>query len=151
MPINECCSHQTVRCDADATLPEVAALMRRHHVGDVVVVQERDGRQVPLGIVTDRDIVIETMALDLDAKLFTAGDIMMSPPVTVPLSAGFVDTLRLMRAHGIRRLPVVDDSGALAGIVTADDIVRLLSLELSLLTGAIASEQRQERRLRKSP
>jgi CBS domain-containing protein len=113
-------------------------------------VEERDGRQVPLGIVTDRDIVIETMALDLDAKLFTAGDIMMSPPVTVPLSAGFVDTLRLMRAHGIRRLPVVDETGTLAGIVTADDIVRLLSLELSLLTGAIASEQRQERRLRKS-
>ncbi|MBK4738857.1 CBS domain-containing protein [Noviherbaspirillum pedocola] len=150
MPISECSNSKVVSCNADAALPEVAALMRRHHVGDVVVIEERDGRRVPLGIVTDRDIVLETMALDLDAKLFTAGDIVMGPAVTVGLDAGFVETLRLMRQHGIRRLPVVDASGALAGIVTGDDIVRLLSLELSLLTGAIASEQRQERRLRKS-
>jgi CBS domain-containing protein len=151
MPISECCNSQVVSCDAETALPDVAALMRKHHVGDVVVAEMRDDKRVAIGIVTDRDIVIETMALGLDAKLFTAGDIMMSPPVTASLGAGFVETLRLMRQHGIRRLPVVDESGALAGIVTADDIVRMLSLELSLLTGAIASEQRQERRLRRSP
>lgn len=150
MPISECCKPDVITCDSERLLPEVAALMRKHHVGDVVVVEEREGMQVPLGIVTDRDIVLETLALDLDAKLFTAGDIVMGPAVTVGLGAGFVETLRLMRQHGIRRLPVVDESGALAGIVTADDIIRLLSLELSLLTGAIASEQRQERRLRKA-
>jgi CBS domain-containing protein len=151
MPISECCNSQVVTCDADATLPEVAALMRRHHVGDVVVVEEREGRRLPLGIVTDRDIVIETMALDLDAKLFTAGDIMISPPITAPEGAGFVETLRLMRQHGIRRLPVVNEAGSLAGIVTADDIIKLLSIELSMMTGAIANEQRQERMLRKMP
>jgi CBS domain-containing protein len=151
MPISECCNSAVVSCDADATLPQVAALMRKHHVGDVVVVEERNGKRAPLGIVTDRDIVIETMALDLDAKLFTAGDIMMSPVVTAQASAGFVDTLRLMRQHGIRRLPLVDADGALAGIVTADDIIKLLAMELSLMTGTIANEQRQERRLRKTP
>jgi CBS domain-containing protein len=149
MPISECCKLDVITCDSERLLPEVAALMRKHHVGDVVVVEERDGRQVPLGIVTDRDIVIETMALELDAKLFTAGDIMNTPAITVQEDAGFIDTLRLMRQHGIRRMPVLTAAGALHGIVTADDIINLLVMELSLITGAVAGEQLQEREQRK--
>jgi CBS domain-containing protein len=87
--------------------------------------------------------------LQLDAALFTAGDIMNTPLVTVKENAGFVETLRLMRSNGIRRMPVVTESGTLYGIVTADDIVRALALELSLVTEAMSGQTAHERRLRK--
>jgi CBS domain-containing protein len=149
MPISECCNKRVVSCTADATLPEVAALMRKHHVGDVVVVENKDGGQVPVGIVTDRDIVIEAIALDLDAEVFTAGDMMTTPVLSVREDEGFVETLRLMRHHRVRRMPVVTASDSLYGIVTADDIINLLALELSLMTGAIAQQPTRERKLRK--
>lgn len=149
MPINECCKRDVVCCDPELSLPDTAALMRKNHVGDVIVIEARSGVRVPIGIVTDRDIVIETMALQLDAALFTAGDIMNAPLVTVKENAGFIETLRLMRSHGIRRMPVVTETGTLYGMVTADDIVRTLALELSLITEAMSGQTAQERRLRK--
>lgn len=149
MPISECCKLDVVCCDPELSLPDTAALMRKNHVGDVVVIEARSGARVPIGIVTDRDIVIETMALQLDAALFTAGDIMNTPLVTVKENAGFIETLRLMRSNGIRRMPVVTETGTLYGMVTADDIVRTLALELSLITEAMSGQTAQERRLRK--
>ncbi len=149
MPINECCSVGVVCCGPNASLPEVAELMRKHHVGDVVVVEKKDGERVPLGIVTDRDIVIETVALQLDVKVFTAGDIMATPLVTVREDEGFIETLRLMRNYKIRRLPVVTEAGTLYGIVTSDDIINLLAAELSLMTSAIVSQPVKEARLRR--
>ncbi len=149
MSISECCKLDVVCCDPELSLPDTAALMRKHHVGDVVVVESRAGVRVPIGIVTDRDIVMETMALQLDAALFTAGDIMNTPLVTVKEDADFIETLRLMRSNGIRRIPVVTASGTLYGIVTADDIVRTLALELSLVTEAMSGQTAHERKLRK--
>lgn len=149
MPIHECCNIGVVCCEADTFLPDVAELMRKHHVGDVVVVDNKDGDRIPLGIVTDRDIVIETIALKLDVDVFTAGDIMAVPLVTVREDEGFVETLRVMRNHKIRRLPVVTQSGTLFGIVTADDIIKLLAFELSLMTGAIIAQPGEEGRLRR--
>lgn len=149
MPISECCKLDVVCCDPELSLPDTAALMRKNHVGDVVVIESHAGVRLPIGIVTDRDIVMETMALQLDAALFTAGDIMNTPLVTVKENAGFIETLRLMRSNGIRRIPVVTDSGTLYGIVTADDIVRALALELSLVTEVMSGQTDHERRLRK--
>lgn len=149
MPIKECCNIGVVCCEADAPIPEVAALMRKHHVGDVIVVEKRGQERVPIGIITDRDIVIETVALQLDPGAFVAGDFMSVPVVTVLEDTGFVDALRLMRDHKIRRMPVVTAAGTLYGIVTADDIVNLLTSELSMMMGAIFDQPLQEGRLRK--
>ncbi|RJG06432.1 CBS domain-containing protein [Noviherbaspirillum cavernae] len=151
MSISECSNIGVVCCGVDATIPEVAALMRKYHVGDVIVVENRNGDRVPLGIVTDRDIVIETTALQLDTNVFTAGDIMSTPIITVREGEGFIETLRLMRQHKIRRMPVVTDAGTLYGIVTADDVINLLVMELSLMTGAIVEQPIREGQLRKSP
>ncbi len=150
MPISECCNPGVVCCEAGIPIPQLAAMMRRHHVGDVVVVENSEPeRRLPLGIVTDRDIVIETLAVDLDVSVFTAGDIMSTPLVTVRDDAAFVDALRLMRDHKIRRLPVVDAGGILVGIVTVNDIISLLSTELQLATMAIAEQPLREGRLRR--
>lgn len=149
MHIAECCRTDVVCCGADATMPEVAALMRTHHVGDVIVVEDSAAGRMPLGIVTDRDIVVETLALELDAKVFTAGDIMNTPLVSVRTGDGLLETLRTMRENGIRRMPVISDSGTLHGIVTADDIISLLATELSLMATAITDQPHRESRLRK--
>ncbi len=149
MPISECCNIGVVCCEGDATMPEVAALMRKHHVGDVIVVNNTEAGRVPVGIVTDRDIVIETLALDLDTTVFTAGDIMNMPLITVRETDGLIETLRTMREHKIRRMPVVNEDGTLYGIVTADDIISLLAMELSLMTSALMEQPLHEGRLRK--
>ena len=149
MPINECCNIDVVCCNADASISDVAALMRKHHIGDVMVVEDRDGLRMPIGIVTDRDIVIETIALNIGADAFTAGDLMSTPIATVREDAGFVETLRLMRNHKVRRMPVVTAGGTLFGIVTADDIIKLLGTELSLIADAIGEQPVREGQLRK--
>ncbi|MGH8809936.1 MAG: CBS domain-containing protein, partial [Noviherbaspirillum sp.] len=115
----------------------------------IVIEKGTTDNRIPIGIVTDRDIVIETVALDLDVKIFTASDIMNAPIVTVRTDDGLLETLRVMRDNKIRRMPVVTDAGTLFGIVTADDIVNLLAMELSLMTAAIVEQPARESRLRK--
>lgn len=149
MPISECCNVGVVCCESETSLSDVAALMRKHHVGDVVVVENKKIGRVPIGIITDRDIVMETIALRLDPSAFTAGDFMSTPIVTARENAGFLETLRLLRDHKVRRMPVVTDAGALFGIITADDIINLLATELSLMTGGIGEQPIREGRLRK--
>jgi CBS domain-containing protein len=149
MPISECCNIGVVTCEADTSISDVAALMRKHHVGDVIVVEDKDNKRVPIGIVTDRDIVIETVALDVDANAFTAGDLMSAPIATVREEAGFVEALRTMRDHKVRRMQVVTPAGTLFGIVTADDISNLLTRGLSLMAGTIVEQPVREGRLRK--
>ena len=124
--------------------------MRHHHVGDVIVVDSnQEGARIPIGIVTDRDILVETIALDIDAKLFTAGDLMTSPVTTVIEDASVVEALAVMRSKKVRRLPVVTHSGTLFGIITADDVVNLLASELSMVAGLIVEQSVKEGRLRK--
>lgn len=149
MPIKECSSTNVITCGTDASVPEVAELMRRHHVGAVVVTAVGDGEAVPIGIVTDRDIVVETVALQLDVPVFTAGDIMTSPVVTVSEEEGIIEALRIMRTSSVRRLPVIDSENRLVGIVSSDDLLRLLSKEFAMMTDAIVAQREAESRLRR--
>ena len=150
MPINECCNTAVVTCIAETSVFDVAELMRRHHVGTVIVTEGEGDDRVPACIITDRDIVIEMIALQLDVAAFTAGDVMSAPVVTVRESEGLIEALRLMRLRNIRRLPVVTEAGTLYGIVTSDDLLGLMTMELSLMTGAIIGQRETESRLRRS-
>jgi CBS domain-containing protein len=125
-------------------------LMRKHHVGDVIVVDnQQEGARIPIGIVTDRDILIETIALDIEAKLFTASDLMSAPVTTVQEDAKVAEALGIMRGKRIRRLPVVTRAGTLFGMVTTDDFVNLLAAELSMIAGLMVEQTITEGRLRK--
>lgn len=117
MPASEICNREVIIVRRDDAVHEAAKLMRQHHVGDVVVVEERNGVRVPLGIVTDRDLVVEIMAPDVVQMLITVGDIMGPNLVTVKESMGVYESIQYMRGEGVRRLPVVDDKGALVGRV----------------------------------
>lgn len=145
MPIGEICNREVVIVQPDSAILEAAQLMRHHHVGDVVVVEDRSGVQVPIGIVTDRDLVVEIMAPELDQRVITVGDIMMPGLATVKENAGVSKTIEYMRAKGVRRMPVVDNSGGLVGILTLDDLLELLAEELLALAKLVKQEQKKER------
>lgn len=144
MRVGELCIRQVVVAPRETSVWEAARLMRHHHVGDVVVTDAVNGHRAPVGIVTDRDIVLEVMAPDLDAKSLSVGDIMGADLVAVSEDDGIFETIQVMRAHGIRRAPVVDRAGALAGIVSVDDLVELLAQELGDLTKLINRQQKEE-------
>jgi CBS domain-containing protein len=144
MPIGEFCNREVVFATRETSIPEAAQLMRKFHVGDLVVVDEVDGKRVPVGIVTDRDIVIEIVSQSLDFNEFSVGDIMSPQLISVQEKEGVFETIRLMRAKGIRRIPVVNQEGGLEGIVSADDILDLLAEEMTELAKVVPREQERE-------
>ena len=144
MPVGEVCVREVIFCNRSTTINEAAQLMRQYHVGDLLVVDEKDGKRIPVGIITDRDIVLSVVAVKLDPGVISAGDIFSEKIVTVREDQNLFDTIQLMRAHGIRRMPVVDQQGTLAGIVSVDDLVQLLAEEMSELAKLISKEQAQE-------
>lgn len=144
MPIGEICNREVVIVQADQPVLEAARLMRQYHAGDVVVVEERGGLRVPVGIVTDRDLVVEIMAPGLDPAVITVGDIMAPELATVMENIGVFEAIQYMRTKGVRRLPVVDDKGGLIGILTLDDLLELLADELIALVRLVKREQKRE-------
>jgi len=138
----------TVCCARSESVQGAALLMRRHHVGDVVVVDEPDGARIPVGIVTDRDIVVSVVALGLDPLGLEVGDI-MSDDLLVASQHDDVDVvIERMRLRGIRRVPVVAEDGRLAGIVSADDLLGYLAEEMEDLSRISPYQQQHERRAR---
>lgn len=149
MSIGEICNREVVIAERSASVAELARLMREYHVGDVVVVESQAGRRRPVGIVTDRDIVVEAIAPGLSPDTLTAGDLASAEMVLVTEGEGVLDTVRYMRSKGVRRMPVVDKQGILVGIVTLDDLLELLAeemVELARLTAAERRRETQERR-----
>lgn len=144
MPISEICNREVIIVRPDDTALAAAKLMRQHHVGDVVVVEDRGGVRVPVGVVTDRDLVVEIIATELNPDVITAGDIMSQELVTVKESLGVFEAIQYMRAKGVRRLPVVNDSSGLVGILTMDDLLELMSEELLALAKLVKTEQKKE-------
>ncbi len=132
----------------DETVVNAAIRMREFHVGDLVVISDLQERH-PVGIVTDRDIVVSGLAQSPDEiGSLLVGDLMTADPVTVRERASLDSALKKMKEHGIRRLPVVNNAGGLEGILTFDDIVEVMSDELVNLTGLVLKEQKRERERR---
>ena len=149
MAIGEVCSRDVVFALKGTSVRSAAQLMREFHVGTLVVVEERDGRRVPAGILTDRDIAVTVVAKGLDPDQLRIEEVMSPDLTSAQQTDGVSQTIELMHAKGVRRLPVVDERGALVGIVSADDFVDLLAEELTALARMIAREQRREAQARK--
>lgn len=150
MPIGEICSREVICARRDASVKAAAGLMREHHVGSIVVVDEFAERRVPAGIVTDRDITVAVVALGLDPEVIEIGDIMGPALVVVKEDADVAETAELMRIKAVRRLVVTDVDGSLVGLVSADDVLSLLAEEVSDLAAMIHAEQKHEARLRRA-
>ena len=119
-------------------------LKRQYHVGDVVIIENHQNKTVPIGIVTDRDLIVQVVATELDFSVITVGDILIEKLVVIKESAGVFAAIQLMASKGARRLPVVEDDGGLVGIITLDDLLLLLSKELAELTKLVTREQKNE-------
>ena len=119
-----------------ATVEALALRLEEANVGSIVVEEEMR----PVGIVTDRDLALRVVARGADPTETTAADVMTADPVTITIDAGLLDVTRLMRDHGVRRVPVVDDNDKLVGIITLDDVMSLLTRELDDLGDVIEAE-----------
>jgi len=117
------------------TLAAAARIMAQHNVGAVIVVENHQ----PVGIVTDRDLAL-ALAVSGATPQTPVVQVMTTPVETIHLSDGVFQATQIMREKNVRRLAVVDDDGELAGIVTLDDLLRLLSRELSNLVAGLEPE-----------
>ncbi|MGR8934690.1 MAG: CBS domain-containing protein [Gammaproteobacteria bacterium] len=148
MSIGTICNREVVIVGKNDTLLEAAQLMRDYHVGDVVVVEERDGRRYPLGVLTDRDIVIELIAKDVATDAVMVGDVVGVAVALAREDDDIGETIKFMRQKGVRRLPVVDGLGALIGIVTLDDLIDIIAEQMQDLAALIGKQQSIEKKYR---
>lgn len=126
MTLMECCQVPVVSVPPETPVFDVAAVMAEQNVGSVVVVEAKR----PVGIVTDRDITVRVTAQGLDPKKIQARAVMTAELLVLPGTSGLYEALEAVRKKGVRRIPVVDENGALTGIITVDDIISLLATEL---------------------
>jgi CBS domain-containing protein len=121
MKVSEVMTKDPACCTPETGLKEVARLMVEHDCGEIPVV---DGQRTmrPVGVVTDRDIVVRCVAEGKNPLEAEAGDVMSSPVVTVTPDMTLEEVADLMEEHQLRRVPVVDEAGAVCGIVAQADI-----------------------------
>jgi CBS domain-containing protein len=146
--VNLICNHNVATVGKNAGIVDAAALMREEHVGDLVVVETRGNASVPIGILTDRDIVVGVIAKRVAADTVTVGEAMTQNLLTVREDASLEFALREMRRYGVRRAPVVRANGDLVGVIAIDDIIPHLAAQLGGLADLIRLEQDAEQRTR---
>lgn len=135
MTVSEIAREEVTTVAPGASVEDVVGTMIDSGVGSVVVV---DGDR-PVGIVTDRDVMVRVHGADADPDALSARDIMSEEVVTAARDDGVYDLLRTMADNGVRRVPVVED-GALAGIVTLDDVLLLIGMEMQSVAHLIRAE-----------
>ena len=146
MTVGKVCNRQVTTVDIEDSILDAVHLMRRHHVGDVIVTRSTpDGRR-PVGILTDRDIVIELLGEDVDPSAVGIKDVMSAELLTATESDSIRDSVKRMRTAGVRRMPVVDADGKLVGIFTLDDAIDLICEQLGDIVGTMKSGFNRERR-----
>lgn len=148
MSVGKLCNREVVIVEQGSDALEAARLMREFHVGDLVVVTPRGQENIPLGIITDRDLVIEVLAREVDPAAVSVMDLLTGELVTAGEEEALLDCLQRMRQKGVRRLPVINKRGGLEGILTMDDVLDLLSEELTDVVALIARQADKERQRR---
>lgn len=139
MTVYACCRTDVITVTPETSLLAVASLMEEESVGSVVVVEEAK----PVGIVTDRDLALRAFVSGMDPETTSVREIMTTDPIVLEGGMGLFEAMEFMRGRGVRRMPVVDENGMLRGIITVDDIIRLLVEELSCVANILEEESRE--------
>ncbi|MGH9969464.1 MAG: CBS domain-containing protein [Pyrinomonadaceae bacterium] len=121
MQVKEVMTTDPTCCTSDTTLQEVAQMMVNHDCGEIPVVENRENK-LPIGVITDRDIVCRTVAQGLNPLDLTVADFMSKPCLTVTPEMSLEQCARILEENQIRRVPVVDAAGRCCGIVALADI-----------------------------
>ena len=148
MKVGEHCKRYAVSISGAADVVEAAKLMREEHVGFLIVYKDKDELRKPIGVLTDRDIVLQVLAREVQPRSVTVEDVMTRQPLVANEADELGEVLQAMRTAGIRRVPVTDIRGGLTGIIALDDAIDVITGLLCDITGSIKSEQRQEWRAR---
>lgn len=141
------CKQGVVTVAPTDDLIAAAHVMREKHVGYLVVSEAALGGRV-VGVLTDRDIVVAVLAQEVDVRALKVGDVMTRDPLVIDEGHSIEVVLRHMREAGVRRVPVVDRSGALTGVLSIDDVLERIAEQLINIAGSIRNEQRMERAVR---
>ena len=148
MLVGEYCNREVVVVGAEDSVLEAARVMREYHVGDVVIVEEKYGKQSPIGIMTDRDIVLEIVAEGADPETIRVGDAMSFDLVKVNHDDDLMHAIETMRDKGVRRVPVVDANDVLVGILSVDDLLDLFSEIMIDIAHLVDRQRRRESQTR---
>jgi CBS domain-containing protein len=135
MTLEDLIRTDVVTASPDTGVETLATKMHEENVGSVLIVED----DWPIGLVTDRDLAVRVLARGKAPAEMTARDVMTGEPTTVPVETGLFELTERMEAAGVRRMPVVDGDD-LVGIITLDDVTRLLVRELSNLEAVVAAE-----------
>lgn len=149
MTAGNVCTREVVVAPKTQLIVDAARQMRTSHVGTIVVIEDREGPRVPIGILTDRDIVLSVVAGDPDhINYLLVQDVMSDDLITANEHDSIESALKKMEDRGVRRLPVVDEHGALTGILSLDDVLQYLTAQQNELVGLVIREQQRERQYR---
>ena len=141
MRISDICSRSVACVGIHTTAREAAWKMSEVHTGTLVITAQNG---VPIGILTDRDLVLKVLAKGAAAEAVVVGDVMTKEAITCNADEDIFDAVQSMRRHGVRRLPVVDPELGVIGLLSADDIYSALASHMKELGQALLREQLQE-------
>lgn len=143
MLVGKHCKREVVTIRKSQSVVDAARRMREHHVGDLVVL---DGeRDTPVGVLTDRDLVVGVLAKDIDhiAKL-EVGDVLTEDIVVARDTEDVTEVLHRMQKKRVRRVPVVDGTGSLIGIFTLDDVLVLIAGDMATVAALVKRQREHE-------
>lgn len=146
MAIKSICTSNVVTIKKTATLTDAVKLMANNHVGSIIVVEIIGERIMPLGILTDRDIAL-TIGNSQKPGAIKVEQVMQSAPVTISENDGIYEAIFKMQEFGVKRLPVIQADGSLIGIVSKDDILKLIAEEINHLSKINVNQIRNEQGL----
>ena len=148
MSVGNVCNREVICIEKEASILKASQLMRQYHVGDLVVTEKHGEKMVPIAMLTDRDIVIEVLAKEVDFDAITVKDVMSQFLLMVDEKESVLDVVQKMYDHGVRRVPIINKWEALVGIFTVDDLIDLMAEQLTNVAHLISKEQQRERTLR---
>lgn len=149
MKIIDLATVHVVTIRAGASVVEAARLMRENHVGTVVIVGHNRSMLAPVGLITDRDIVVGPIAAGVtDLESLKVEDIANHDLIVAEADQEISDVARVMLTSGVRRVPVVNAAGALVGIVSYDDLMSKMADDLADLTRLYSRQRRRETKAR---
>ncbi|WP_222918331.1 CBS domain-containing protein [Natrinema sp. SYSU A 869] len=135
MSIGKLGPQDVVTTSPDSQLEEITAMLEEENVGSIVVTEDDE----PIGMITDRDAALAIHDHD-DVGSVSVEDVMTENPVTVHEDDDPITISEAIRDNNVRRFPVVDDDGKLAGIATLDDLVATIGEELENVADTIEAQ-----------
>jgi CBS domain-containing protein len=136
MPVGDLGPDDVVTANRDATLGDVAETLASENVGTVVIAEDEQS----VGLVTDRDVALAVGSGGGDVTLQSVEAVMSEDPVTIRADEEAVEISRTIGEHRVRRVPIVDENGDLAGIVSVDDVVATVGEQLEAISEAIEAQ-----------